>query len=74
MDFNTIYEVPLLGPEDPLEKGVATHSTVLPWRIPWTEPAGSSPWDCKELDVTESTHACARTHTHTHLKYLYSNP
>ena len=34
MDFNTIYEVPLLGPEDPLEKGVATHSSVLPWRIP----------------------------------------
>ena len=26
-----------LGGEDPLEKGMATHSSVLPWRIPWTE-------------------------------------
>ena len=26
-----------LGSEDPLEKGMATHSSVLAWRIPWTE-------------------------------------
>ena len=26
-----------LGREDPLEKGMATHSSVLAWRIPWTE-------------------------------------
>ena len=26
-----------LGWEDPMEKGMATHSTVLAWRIPWTE-------------------------------------
>ena len=26
--------------EDPLEKGMATHSSVLPWRIPWTEEPG----------------------------------
>ena len=29
--------VPSLGPEDPLEKGMASHSSVLAWRIPWTE-------------------------------------
>ena len=30
-----------LGQEDPLEKGIATHSTILVWRIPWTEePSG----------------------------------
>ena len=30
-----------LGWEDPLEKGMATHSSILAWRIPWTaEPAG----------------------------------
>ena len=29
-----------LGQEDPLEKGVATHSTVVAWRIPWTEEPG----------------------------------
>ena len=27
----------LLGQEDPLEKGMATHSTILAWRIPWTD-------------------------------------
>ena len=29
-----------LGWEDPLEKGVATHSSILVWRIPWTEELG----------------------------------
>ena len=33
-------EVPSLGWEDPLEKGMATHSSILAWRIPWTEEAG----------------------------------
>ena len=35
-----------LGQEDPLEEGMATHSSILAWRIPWTEePGGCSPWD-----------------------------
>ena len=29
--------VPSLCQEDPLEKGMATHSSILAWRIPWTE-------------------------------------
>ena len=29
--------VQTLGQEDPLEKGIATHSSILAWRIPWTE-------------------------------------
>ena len=29
-----------LGQEDPLEKGVATHSSILAWKIPWTEEPG----------------------------------
>ena len=29
-----------LGREDPLEKGMATHSSILSWRIPWTEEPG----------------------------------
>ena len=29
-----------LGREDPLEKGMATHSSVLAWGIPWTEESG----------------------------------
>ena len=32
--------VQLLGQEDPLEKGVATHSSILAWEIPWTEEPG----------------------------------
>ena len=32
--------VPSLGGEDPLEKGMATHSSILAWKIPWTEEPG----------------------------------
>ena len=32
-----------LGQEDPLEKGLATHSSMLAWRIPWTEEPGRMP-------------------------------
>ena len=43
-----------LGQEDSLEKEMATHSSILAWRIPWTEePGGLSPWGRKELDTTE---------------------
>ena len=44
-----------LGWEDLLEKGMATHSSILAWRIPWIEESGElySPWDLKELDMTE---------------------
>ena len=45
-----------LGREDPLEKGMATHSGLLAGRIPWTESlAGYSPWGHKELDTTETS-------------------
>ena len=34
--------------------GMATHSSILAWRIPWSESlTGYSPWDGKELDTTE---------------------
>ena len=33
-------QVQSLGQEDPLEKGLATHSSILAWRIPWTEEPG----------------------------------
>ena len=29
-----------LGREDPLEEGIATHSSILVWRVPWTEETG----------------------------------
>ena len=45
-----------LGQEDPMEEGMATHSSILPSRIPWTEDlAGYSPWGRKESDTTEVT-------------------
>ena len=34
-------QVQSLGQEDPLEKGMATHSSVLAWKIPWTEEPDS---------------------------------
>ena len=51
--------VPSLGWEDPLKEEMATHSSILAWRIPWTEEPGSySPWGSRESDTTErlSTH------------------
>ena len=33
-------EVQALGQEDPLKKGIATHSIILAWSIPWTEEPG----------------------------------
>ena len=43
-----------LGWEDPLEKGIATHSSILAWRIPWIEEPGRlQSRSCKELDTTE---------------------
>ena len=44
-----------LGQEDSLEKGMATHSSILDWRIPLAEEPGKlySPWGCEESDTTE---------------------
>jgi len=45
--------VQFLGQEDPLEKEMATHSSILAWRIPWTEePGGLQPMGSQELDTT----------------------
>ena len=43
-----------LGQEELLEKEMATHSSILAWKIPWTEESGGlSPWGGKESDTTE---------------------
>ena len=46
-----------LGWEDPLEEEMATHSSTLAWRLPWTEePGGVRPiWGRKESDMTKRT-------------------
>ena len=47
-------QVQSLGWKDPLEKGMATHSSILAWRIQWTKSlVGYSPWNHKESDTTE---------------------
>ena len=47
--------VPSLGQEDPLEEEMATPSSILAWRIPWTEEPGGfmGSWGHKEWDTTE---------------------
>ena len=45
-----------LGQEDPLKKRMATHPSILAWRIPWTEePGGLQSMGCTESDTTEAT-------------------
>ena len=45
--------VQFLGKEDLLEKGMATHASILAWRIPWTEEPGRLQFmGSQELDTT----------------------
>ena len=49
-------QVQFLHREDPLEKGMATHSSILAGRIPWREePGGLQSMGSQELDMTEAT-------------------
>ena len=41
-------QVSCLGQEDPLDRGIATHSSILAWRIAWTDEPGGL-----QLDMTE---------------------
>ena len=53
-----------LGLEDPWEESLATHSSIITWRIPWTEEPGGLQSMGSQRDTTELL--CACTHTHTH--------
>ena len=58
-----------LGQEDPLEKGMAIHSSVLAWRIPWTEkPGGLQFVGSQRVGHDRATN----THTHTGNKEAHS--
>ena len=63
-----------LGWEDSLEKGMATHSSILAWKIPRTEEPGGwySSWGCKESDMTEqaNTQQCTITYFIYYYKIL----
>ena len=60
-----------LGQEDSLKKELATCSSILAWKVPWTEVTGGyGPWGHKTV-----RHDCVRvrthTHTHTHTQCRY---
>ena len=49
-------QIQSLGQKDPLQKEMATHSSILAWKITWRgEPGGSQSMGHKELDMTEHT-------------------
>ena len=58
-------QVPSLGQEDPLEEGMATHTSILAWRIPWTEePGGLQPVGLQRVRHDLST--AQQQHGHIH--------
>ena len=73
-------QVQSLGQEDPLEKDMATHSTTLAWKIPWTEEPGGlqsmgsqrvrhdwvTSFHFTSMAGKEDNWVCVCTHTHTH--------
>ena len=76
--LSTMWEtqVQSLGREDPLEKGMATHSSILAWRIPWTEESGRL-WSMAlqlQLDTTEAQYGTVPkpsiVYTYTSFQYL----
>ena len=58
-----------LGWEDTLEKGKATHSSILAWRVPWTVHGVAKSWtqlsDFHFHCISSKRNTCANTHTHT---------
>ena len=60
-----------LGWEDPLEEGMAVHSSILAWRIPWTEEPGGL-WSIELQSLTQlkqlSMHACTNDVTVIYVK------
>ena len=55
--------VPFLGQEDPLEEEMATHSSILAWRIPWTEEPGK----LQSLALQRVRHSLATKQQQPHL-------
>ena len=62
-----------MGWEDPLEKEMANHSTILAWRIPWTERslAGYSPGAINSRTQLSDSHTQDILHCKTHNYFMY---
>ena len=57
-------QVKSLGREDPMEEETAIHSSILTWRIPWTESlVGYSPWSSKESDMAGHAQGLKEMHS-----------
>ena len=64
------------GQEEPLEKGMATNSNILAWRISWTdEPGGLQSMGSQRVGHNSVTNTHTHTHTHTHdmMKHICKN-
>ena len=63
-NLSEMQETPVwsLGREDPLEKGMATHTSILAWRIPWTEETGGLWSTGLQSGPTERLSTNAHTH------------
>ena len=59
-----------LDQEDPLEEGMATHSSILAWSIPWTEEPGR----LQSMGPQRAGHNCVTDHTHTDKVNSQDNP
>ena len=58
-------QVQSLSQEDPLEEEMAVHSSILAWKIPWTEePSGLQSWGHEASDCSQAPHTHPDTHTH----------
>ena len=58
-------QVRTLGQEDPLEKEMATHSSILSWEIPWTEEPGG----LQSMGSQRVAHNLATEHKHSVVRY-----
>ena len=61
-------QIPPLGREDPLEEEMATHSSILSWKISWTEESGG----LQSMMSQKVGHDWATEHTHTHIHLVYA--
>ena len=64
-----------LGQEDPLEESMATHSSILAWRIPWTEePRGLQSIELQRVRHDWSNLACTQGHSYRTFETIYDVP